>query len=63
MKEYIMQRIATLKSENRVVRFPIEQTIFDRPSRPVVQIKTDYEEKLEKGRESYFDYWRQDEQI
>ena len=58
MKEYILQRIATLKSENTIVRFPIEKTIFDRPGRPVFQIKTDHEEKLEKDRESYFDYWR-----
>ena len=52
MKEYIMQRIATLKSENKVIRFPIEKTI-------VYQIRTKEEQKIEKGRESYFDYWRQ----
>jgi hypothetical protein len=56
MKEYILERIATLKSENKVVRFPIEKTISTG-----FQIRTKQEQKIERGRESYFDYWGIDE--
>ena len=55
MKEYILQRISSLKGESNVVQFPIERVINERinPS-----FMTKDEKKLEEGRGYYFDYWR-----
>ena len=55
MKEYILQRIASLKGESNVVQFPIERVVNEKfnPS-----FMTKGEREIEEGRQLYFDYWR-----
>ena len=55
MKEYILQRISSLKGESNVVQFPIERVINEKFNSSLL---TEEERELEKGRESHFDYWR-----